>query len=310
MTTDSKKYLKSMTKEVIANRFKELQEYIVQKLTVLDGKQSFHSDVWNRSEGGGGITKTIVNGRIIEKGGVAFSEVFGPVTPVMKKQLDLDGESFFACGVSIVLHPNHPFVPIIHMNVRYFELDNGTYWFGGGIDLTPHYINEEDASLFHNGLKNVCDKYHIDFYKTFKENADNYFFIPHRNETRGIGGIFFDHQKDTDSISKESLFSFCIELGETFPELYTQQVERNSAKSFTDKHIEWRNHRRGRYVEFNLVNDKGTKFGLFSGGRTESILMSLPPLANWTYCYDIPVNSDEDKTQKRLIKGYKWLTVN
>lgn len=310
MITGLEKYMTSMNKEVVANRFRQLQDYIVNQLTLLDGEKTFNSDEWSRGEGGGGVTKTIVGGRVIEKGGVAFSEVFGPVTDVMKKQLDLDGESFFACGVSIVLHPNHPFVPIIHMNVRYFEMDNGTYWFGGGIDLTPHYINDKDAQLFHEGLKKVCDKYNTNFYESFKKNADDYFFIPHRNETRGVGGIFFDHQKETDTNSKDSLFSFCVELGEAFPELYKQQVQNNIEKSYTDQHVEWRNHRRGRYVEFNLVNDRGTKFGLFSGGRTESILMSLPPLANWTYCYDVITDSEEDKTQRKLVKGYQWIAVH
>lgn len=299
-----------MNKEDISLRFQNLQEYIVEKLTSLDGLGNFNTDKWVRKEGGGGATKTISNGKVIEKGGVAFSEVHGPVNDVMKKQLGLDGDNFFACGVSIVLHPSHPMVPIIHMNVRYFELDRGAYWFGGGIDLTPHYINHSDASLFHQGLKTVCDKYSSTFYPKFKTAADDYFFIPHRNETRGIGGIFFDHQKESEEISKEQLFQFCIELGEYFPELYKTQVERNINKTFTEKHIDWRNHRRGRYVEFNLVNDRGTKFGLLSGGRTESILMSLPPLANWTYCHEIKDDSPEAATQSKLIKSFDWISVN
>lgn len=299
-----------MNKDLIAAEFKNLQQKIVDDLTVLDGKSSFQADLWDREEGGGGRTMTITNGQIIEKGGVAFSKVFGPVSEIMKKQLGLDGDEFFACGVSIVLHPQHPFVPIIHMNVRYFELDNGTYWFGGGIDLTPHYIDDQGAHDFHMGLKSICDTFHPEFYSKFKDWADDYFYIPHRKETRGIGGIFFDHLKENESLSKEDLFKFCIQLGENFPKLYEHQVQIGKDKPFTNKNLEWRNHRRGRYVEFNLVNDKGTKFGLFSGGRTESILMSLPPVANWTYGYQVEENSMEAKTQAKLIKGFPWLTVN
>ena len=197
-----------MNKVWIAEQFRLLQDHICNRLEQVDGKGKFIEDKWNREEGGGGRTRIIRNGGVIEKGGVAFSEVFGPVSDVMKKQLGLDGSDFFASGVSIVLHPENPHVPIIHMNVRYFEMDNGTYWFGGGIDLTPHYIVPEQAKLFHKGLKQICDKYHSDFYAKFKEWADDYFFIPHRNETRGIGGIFFDHQTATESISKEKLFQF------------------------------------------------------------------------------------------------------
>ncbi len=299
-----------MNKEIIANRFKELQNYIVERLTQIDGEGNFSSDNWLRDEGGGGTTKTISNGAVIEKGGVAFSEVYGPVNDFMAKQLGLKEGEFFACGVSIVLHPSHPFVPIIHMNVRYFEMNDGTYWFGGGIDLTPHYISVSDAQEFHAGLKGVCDKHDLSFYAQFKKNADDYFFIPHRNETRGIGGIFFDHQKESETISKNELFNFCVDLGEVFPKLYEDQVTRNIHKTFTEEHLEWRNHRRGRYVEFNLVNDRGTKFGLLSNGRTESILMSLPPIAKWTYCHETIEGSEEAKTQSLLVKGYEWLTVN
>jgi coproporphyrinogen III oxidase len=221
--------------------------------------------------------------------------------------LGLDGSDFFASGVSIVLHPENPHVPIIHMNVRYFEMDNGTYWFGGGIDLTPHYIVPEQAKLFHQGLKEICDQYHSDFYSKFKEWADDYFFIPHRNETRGVGGIFFDHQTATESISKEQLFQFCIDLGEAFPELYSQQVDLGKNHTFSDQEIQWRNIRRGRYVEFNLVHDRGTKFGLFSGGRTESILMSLPADASWEYNFEPIDGSIEKLTNSYLKKGIDWL---
>ena len=174
-------------------------------------------------------------------------------------------------------------MPIIHMNVRYFETDEGTYWFGGGIDLTPHYVSREFAKKFHLGLKKVCDNYHPEFYEKFKQWADDYFFIPHRDETRGVGGIFFDHQHETSEISKEQLLHFCIELGDTFADLYNEQVSEGKGKAMSQDEKNWMNLRRGRYVEFNLVHDRGTKFGLYSGGRTESILMSLPNDANWEY---------------------------
>jgi coproporphyrinogen III oxidase len=296
-----------MNKEWIAEQFRLLQDHICNRLEQVDGKGKFIEDKWNREEGGGGRTRIIRNGGVIEKGGVAFSEVFGPVSDVMKKQLGLDGSDFFASGVSIVLHPENPHVPIIHMNVRYFEMDNGTFWFGGGIDLTPHYIVPEQAKLFHQGLKEICDQYHSDFYSKFKEWADDYFFIPHRNETRGVGGIFFDHQTATESISKEQLFQFCIDLGNAFPELYAQQVEFGINRTFSDQEIKWRNLRRGRYVEFNLVHDRGTKFGLFSGGRAESILMSLPADASWEYNFAPIDGSHENKTLLNLKKGIDWL---
>jgi len=297
----------SMKKEWIAEQFRLLQDHICNRLEQVDGKVKFIEDKWDREDGGGGRTRIIRNGAVIEKGGVAFSEVFGPVSDVMKKQLGLDGSEFFASGVSIVLHPENPHVPIIHMNVRYFEMDNGTYWFGGGIDLTPHYIVPEQAKLFHLGLKTICDKYHPDFYAKFKNWADDYFFIPHRNETRGIGGVFFDHQNGNESISKEQLFQFCIDLGEAFPELYSQQVELGKNRTFSGQEIQWRNLRRGRYVEFNLVHDRGTKFGLFSGGRTESILMSLPADASWEYNFAPIDGSPENKTLLNLKKGIDWL---
>lgn len=296
-----------MNKDFISSEFQLLQDRICKDLEIVDGSQLFIEDKWIREDGGGGRTRIIQNGSIIEKGGVAFSEVNGPVTDLMKKQMSLDGNEFFATGVSIVLHPTNPHIPIIHMNVRYFEMDNGEYWFGGGIDLTPHYIVPEQAKEFHLGLKNICDKYNSAFYQKFKNWADDYFFIPHRNETRGIGGIFFDHLHANEIISKENIFNFCIELGDTFSKLYNYQVECGKHIPATDEQIKWRNLRRGRYVEFNLVNDRGTKFGLVSGGRTESILMSLPANASWEYNY-LPINDSKEKqTLDLLKKGLDWM---
>lgn len=296
-----------MNKEQIANEFKLLQDRICQNLEKIDGKGLFIEDKWDRIEGGGGRTRIIQEGTIIEKGGVAFSQVHGPVSEIMKKQLGLEGNEFFATGVSIVLHPFSPHIPIIHMNVRYFELNTGVYWFGGGIDLTPHYIAPEQAKAFHFGLKTICDKYDSKFYTKFKNWADDYFFIPHRNETRGVGGVFFDHLDDKSGLSKSDIFKFCLELGDDFSNLYDFQVECGKNLEILPEHLSWRNLRRGRYVEFNLVNDRGTKFGLLSGGRTESILMSLPKNASWEYNYVPDQHSLENKTLGSLQKGIDWL---
>ena len=296
-----------MKSSEIKKQFRDLQLLICSKLGLWDGQGSFQEDKWERAEGGGGFTSTIGNGRIIEKGGVAFSAVDGEVTKLMKDQLKLEGDHFFATGVSIVLHPKHPRHPIIHMNIRYFEIDEDTYWFGGGIDLTPHYINDELATIFHQRLKKICDKYQADFYLKFKDWADDYFFLPHRNETRGVGGIFFDHLSEKNSIGKKELMAMCIELGTAFPSIYIEQVDRFSHEEITPQEKIWQNIRRSRYVEFNLLHDRGTKFGIYSQGRTESILMSMPPEANWVYNYIPVINSEEDLTLKKLIKGKYWV---
>lgn len=292
-----------LDKDLIAEEFQKLQDRICKGLEALDGKALFIEDQWVREEGGGGRTRIIRNGRVIEKGGVAFSKVYGPVSDIMRKQLGMDGDEFLATGVSIVLHPENPHVPIIHMNVRYFELNTGVFWFGGGIDLTPHYVVEDQAKAFHRGLKNICDGYNVTFYQRFKDWADDYFYIPHRNETRGVGGVFFDHLDEKEGLSKESLLEFCMELGDAFVDLYGYQVAQGIDKTFTKEELQWRNLRRGRYVEFNLVHDRGTKFGLLSGGRTESILMSLPADASWEYNFQPALETPEFYTLSRLKKG-------
>jgi coproporphyrinogen III oxidase len=296
-----------MEKEIIESRFRKLQLHICNELEKIDGFGKFLEDAWNRTEGGGGYTRSITNGNILEKGGVAFSAVHGDVSDAMRRQLGLEGESFFATGVSIVLHPKHPRHPIIHMNVRYFELNSGKYWFGGGIDLTPHYVNKDEAIIFHQGLKQKCDGFHTDFYSKFKPWADEYFSLPHRKETRGIGGIFFDHQDENCGISKEKLFQFCVELGELFPILYKQQIDFKVVSEPTVREKQWQLTRRGRYVEFNLLHDRGTKFGIYSGGRTESILMSMPPLAEWTYNLQLEKDSEEQQTLDYLSSFHDWL---
>jgi coproporphyrinogen III oxidase len=296
-------------KEEIRDWLKSLQDNICAQLEQADGKARFISDVWERPGGGGGNSKVITNGAIIEKGGVNFSAVWGRTPEATLKSLGLASSEqidFFATGVSIVMHPSNPMVPIIHMNVRYFEMSNGTWWFGGGIDLTPHYVQEEDARYFHQRLKEICDQHHPSYYSEFKKWADEYFFIRHRNETRGIGGIFFDYLKDENGFTKQSRFDFIKSVGNGFAPLYTYLMRKNYTHSFSEKEKQWQFLRRGRYVEFNLVWDRGTKFGLETDGRTESILMSLPPQANWVYNFQPEANSAEAKTLSLLKKGIDW----
>lgn len=297
-------------KDQISSRYEELQKFICNYLEKIDGKAKFISDSWQRMDGGGGKTNTIKRGAVIEKGGVAFSTVFGNVSNQMKQSLQVDGDVFFATGVSIVIHPESPHIPIIHMNVRYFEYDHGEkYWFGGGIDLTPHYVVASQVKSFHNTLKKLCDTYHPSFYSDFKKRADDYFFQSHRDETRGVGGIFYDHLDEACGLSKQKLLDFSIELGKLFPKLYEHQVELGKHIEIEPKHLMWRNLRRGRYVEFNLLHDRGTKFGLHSGGRTESILMSLPNDASWEYMYEIKLGSEEANTQAMLKKDIDWINI-
>jgi coproporphyrinogen III oxidase len=299
-----------ISKDEISNWFKTLQLDICDQLERADGKGKFISDKWQRDGGGGGISRVITDGNIIEKGGVNFSTVWGKTPEPTLKTLNLpSGEhpDFFATGVSIVLHPFNPMVPIIHMNVRYFEMSNGTWWFGGGIDLTPHYVNEEDARFFHRQLKAACDAHHPSYYPGFKKWADDYFFIKHRNETRGIGGIFFDYLKGDGGFNKTSRFEFVKGVGSAFAPIYTHLMKKNNPLGFGEQEKKWQALRRGRYVEFNLVWDRGTKFGLETDGRTESILMSLPPHAQWVYNLQPEIGSAEEKTTAVLRKGVDWV---
>jgi coproporphyrinogen III oxidase len=285
--------------------FMNLQDDICAGLETLDGNGKFHQDLWERPEGGGGRSRVILGDKI-EKGGVNFSAVEGHLPERISKALGLEPTDFFATGVSIVLHPKNPMVPIIHMNVRYFETSVGKYWFGGGIDVTPHYIVDEDARFFHKYLKTVGDKHDEAYYPHHKKWADDYFYLPHRKETRGIGGIFFDRLEADETHTKQERFDFVKDVGESFVPIYSELVNRNHNRSYTEDHKSWQLHRRGRYVEFNLVWDKGTKFGLQTNGRIESILMSMPPMANWTYNHEIKAGSDEEITQSKLIKGIDW----
>jgi len=297
-----------MNKEEIARQFQQLQDHICSTLEQTDGKARFVQDTWERPGGGGGRTRVIEQGNILEKGGVLFSAVHGPTPEKIIQDLKLSGTpDFYATGVSIVLHPYNPMVPIIHMNVRYFEMSNGVSWFGGGIDLTPHYVDEEDARFFHRYLKEVCDRHDPEYYPRFKTWADHYFYLKHRQETRGIGGIFFDHLSADASHTRESLFRFVREVGESFAPIYTHLMKKNALIPFEEKERKWQALRRGRYVEFNLVWDRGTKFGLDTDGRTESILVSMPPQAEWVYNHLPPAGSQEMNTLQWLRKGVEWV---
>ena len=297
------------TKEEIAKEYTAIQDYICGEIAEIDGGGTFIKDTWERDGGGGGITRVLSNGNVLEKAGVNFSAVHGELNDAMKTSLKIENaSSFFATGMSIVMHPNNPNVPIIHMNIRYFEVDNGTYWFGGGIDLTPHYIDRGDARKFHLALKETCDKYDTDYYPEFKKYADDYFFIPHRNETRGIGGIFYDHLSEDAAHSKQSILDFSLEIGKLFPKIYGEIINSNRNKPYSEDEVNWQMLRRGRYVEFNLVYDRGTRFGLLSNGRTESILMSLPLNASWVYDFQADAGSREEETLSLLKKGVDWLS--
>ncbi|WP_247234889.1 oxygen-dependent coproporphyrinogen oxidase [Telluribacter sp. SYSU D00476] len=303
----------------IEEYFKGLQDQICAALEQEDGVGQFEEDQWKHHSGGGGRTRLIQNGAVIEKGGVNFSGVRGEVHPRLRAQMELpehEEAHFFATGVSIVMHPHSPRVPIIHMNVRYFELSNGTSWFGGGIDLTPHYVVEEDARWFHTQLKDVCDQHDPVFYPEYKLWADDYFYIKHREETRGVGGIFFDYLKPcaageesaVGKHTKDQLFNFVKGVGESFAPIYTTLMRKHRDEAFGEREKQWQYLRRGRYVEFNLVWDRGTKFGLETGGRTESILMSLPPQAQWAYNYLPEEGTPEARTMELLQKGIDWVT--
>lgn len=293
--------------------FKNLQDDICSDIESTDGKAKFIEDAWNRKGGGGGRTRVLQDGAVIDKGGVNWSGVHGELPLAIQNALQLESKFFFATGVSIVMHPVNPNVPIIHMNVRYFETRTSKdsnliedAWFGGGIDLTPHYIIDEDAKWFHQQLKNTCDKHNNKYYTDHKKWADDYFFIKHRKETRGVGGIFFDRMKANTETSLNDLFEYVQGVGKTFAPTYTKLMIKNTSLPYGEKELEWQKIRRGRYVEFNLVYDKGTKFGLDTDGRIESILMSLPRMAGWPYDFKPEEGSPEAYTLSKLVKGVDW----
>jgi coproporphyrinogen III oxidase len=291
----------------------DLQDRICQSLEQLDGKSKFQEDIWERPEGGGGKTRVISHGRVFEKGGVNSSVVFGDVTDLMRSQLKINGTQWFACGISIVLHPFNPFVPTVHCNYRMFELydENGKVadrWFGGGTDLTPYYLVEEDAKHFHRTYKDVCDRFDINFYPDFKKTCDDYFVNYHRqNERRGIGGIFYDNKKPDAVKDVDFWMNFAKACGHAFIPAYEPIVTRRMDQAFTEQQKFWQEIRRGRYVEFNLVHDRGTLFGLKTNGRTESILMSLPPTVRFEYQYQPEPGSEEDKLLQACLHPREWV---
>lgn len=297
-----------MFKDKVAEAYKQIQDSICRGLEIADGEAHFEEELWQREGGGGGRTRVMQHGKVIEKGGVNFSAVYGKLPEIVQKSFKVDNDEFFATGVSIVIHPENPFVPIIHMNIRYFEMDEQTRWFGGGIDLTPHYVIPTDVRFFHYHLKQACDQFKADFYPRFKKLADDYFFIKHRDETRGVGGIFYDRLKpENTELSYDQLLDFSLAVGNTFVPVYSELIDRNKDKEYDDFNKEWQYLRRSRYAEFNLVYDSGTKFGLETNGRIESILMSLPPTAKWKYNAQPLPNTEEENTINLLKKGIDWI---
>lgn len=292
-----------------------LQDTICQGLEAADSKARFQQEEWKRDEGqgGGGRTRIIANGNIFEKGGVNTSVVYGTVTDNMRVHLKMDGAEWFACGLSLVLHPYNPFVPTVHANWRYFELydEKGGVkdsWFGGGADLTPYYLFEEDAIHFHSTLKKAIDPFGADLFTKYKKQCDGYFVNHHRNnETRGIGGVFYDHLKPIDEKHNAELFAFQQANGNCFLDAYVPVINRRKDTPFGDDHKYWQEIRRGRYVEFNLIHDRGTIFGLKTNGRTESILMSLPPTVRFDYNYQPAPGSEEDRLWQVCLTPRDWV---
>ncbi len=291
----------------------QLQDDICCAVETCDGKATFIEDEWQRPEGGGGKTRVISNGSVFEKGGVNTSVVFGDVTDAMRNQLKINGYQWFAAGLSLVLHPLNPFVPTVHCNYRMFELYNTAgevidRWFGGGTDLTPYYLFDEDAKHFHQTYKNACNKFDVSFYSEMKKTCDDYFVNIHRNnERRGIGGIFYDYKKPAGDKNIDFWFGFAKACGYAFMQAYIPLAMKRKEMPYTNENKYWQEIRRGRYTEFNLVHDRGTIFGLKTNGRTESILMSLPPTARFDYNYQPVKGSEEDKLLQACLHPVNWL---
>lgn len=323
------------SRERVSQWLKSLQDTICSGLEEADGLSQFREDSWERPEGGGGRSRVIRDGDVFEQGGVNFSEVWGHDLPpsILVQRPEARGHSFYATGTSMVLHPRNPYIPTVHLNYRYFEA-GPVWWFGGGIDLTPYYPFEEDVVQFHKTLKNACDPHHPEYYNTFKLWCDEYFYLKHRQETRGVGGLFFDYQDTSgvlypisypgsqmDTIAAqysnqvgpvqgrtwESLFAFVQSCGSAFLPSYLPIVERRRNTEYGDRERNFQLYRRGRYVEFNLVYDRGTIFGLQTNGRTESILMSLPPLVRWEYGYQPEPGSPEARLYDIFLKPQDWI---
>ncbi len=282
-----------------------LQDQICEALEGIDGKSRFQEDRWDRAEGGGGISRVISDGNVFEKGGVNTSVVHGLLPEKLAKAMGIDAVEFFATGISLVIHPASPRVPTVHANFRYFEQSNGDAWFGGGADLTPYIADEEDPQHFHRTLKQACDPHGKDLYPRFKKECDEYFYIKHRKEARGVGGIFYDYQRGTPE-ELEKIFAFHQSAGNAFLPSYLPIVERHKDEPYTEREKKFQLLRRGRYVEFNLVYDRGTKFGLETDGRIESILMSLPAVVNFDYNPDMEQTESERTLTHWLREPQNW----
>ncbi|ABX09633.1 Coproporphyrinogen III oxidase [Prochlorococcus marinus str. MIT 9211] len=306
-----------------------LQDQICNGLEAVDGEGTFKEETWERPEGGGGRSRVMSEGRVLEQGGVNFSEVQGQELPpsIINQRPEAKGHPWFATGTSMVLHPKNPYIPTVHLNYRYFEA-GPVWWFGGGADLTPYYPYLSDTKHFHKTLQQACDSINPLLHKVFKPWCDEYFFLKHRNETRGVGGIFFDYQDGSGNLYKgqdpkgpaakianelgkhpmnwEELFALAKACGNAFLPSYIPIIEKRQNQSFTERERQFQLYRRGRYVEFNLVWDRGTIFGLQTNGRTESILMSLPPLARWEYGYKAEKGSREELLTNVFTKPQEW----
>lgn len=290
----------------------DLQDRLLKRFSGIDATAVLRRDTWDRPGGGGGVSAVLEGGDLIEKGGVNFSDVRGAELPpaATRRRPQLAGRPFRAMGVSVVVHPSNPFAPTAHMNVRYFEAGGDgdgapVFWFGGGFDLTPIYPSWTDAVAWHRAAAEACAPHGHDLYARYKAECDRYFFLPHRNETRGVGGLFFDDVNEPDF---DGTFAFTRATGDTFTRIYPALLERRAGDPHTDRHRRFQLYRRGRYAEFNLLHDRGTLFGLQSGGRTESILMSLPPLARWDYNWTPEQGSHEDALYRYFLHPREWLT--
>ena len=299
-------------KQRFSDYIDQLQNRICSALEKIDGAARFQIDNWERPGGGGGQSRVLENGAVFEKGGVNVSKVYGQLPEPMKAYLKVEQRDFFACGISLVIHPNSPLVPTVHANFRYFELHDSNkklvdQWFGGGIDLTPYYLFDEDVVYFHHKCKSVCDEHDPTFYQIFKDKCDRYFWNSHRNEARGVGGLFFDYCRASDKRSIEQWFDFVTTAGDAFLDCYTPIVNKRKDLPFGPEQRNWQELRRGRYVEFNLIHDKGTLFGLKTQGRIESILMSLPPAVQWKYNVSPAPDSEEERLVRVLQKPINWI---
>ncbi len=294
----------------VKNYLLQLQDAICARLEQEDGKATFQQDEWDRPEGGGGRSRVISGGAVFEKGGVNFSHVFGQKMPPSATQArpELAGRGFQAMGVSLVMHPENPYIPTSHANVRLFiaekEGEEPVWWFGGGYDLTPYYGFEEDCIHWHQTAKNACEGFSEDAYPRYKKWCDEYFYLPHRNEPRGIGGLFYD---DLNEGGFDRCFEFMRSIGDSYIEAYQPIVAKRKVMPYGERERDFQLYRRGRYVEFNLVHDRGTVFGLQSNGRTESILMSLPPLVRWEYDWQAEAGSREQELNNKFLINRDWV---